>query len=314
MSIDPRAKRLLDLLAAARGPLDTADISPAARRAGLDQLADLAAGPPMAVAEVRDLWISTPGGETLGARLYDPAPGEVQAALVFLHGGGWVAGSLKTHDALCRALAVHGRCKVLAPDYRRPPEHPHPAAVQDGLAALSWLAGEGDRLSVDPARIGVGGDSAGAHAAAEVCRLVCAADPQWDGPRPALQLLICPILDPAGALPSRQEFRDGHFIDPDTFARDRTAYFGAPDQVVSLLDGSDLRGLPSTLIHAAQYDPFRDEALAYADQLTAAGVQVRSTLHPGMIHYFYALAGAIPAARPILETMGRELAEAFACI
>lgn len=108
------------------------------------------------------------------------------------------------------------------------------------------------------------------------------------------------------------EFREGHFIDPDVFARDRQGYFGGDDQFASLLAHPDLRGLPPTLIHAAEFDPFRDEALAYASLLAAAGVEVRATLHPGMVHYFYALGGAIPAGRPIVEAIGREIGAALA--
>jgi acetyl esterase/lipase len=316
LSIDPRAKRLLDLLAVARGSGSGADVSPAARRTALNQLAELAAGPPPAVAEVRDLAVE--GVPPM--RLYDPAPGQVGGAVLYLHGGGWTAGSLETHDVLCRSLALHSGCKLVAVDYRQPPEHPRPAAVEDGLGALAWLARQATELGVDPRRIGVAGDSAGAHVAAELAlRARDQAGSDWTqpdraqsdpaAPRLALQLLICPILDPSGALPSRQEFRDGHFIDPDVFARDRQGYFGGEDQVASLLARPDLQGLPPTRIHAAEFDPFRDEALAYAQKLEGAGVEAQASLHAGMIHYFYAVAGALPAARPIVEAIGRQIGE-----
>jgi acetyl esterase len=308
--IDPRAKRLLDLLAAAKGNSSDigsgADVSPTARRAALDQLADLAAGPPPALALVRDLAVE--GVPRL--RLYDPAPGQIGGAVLYLHGGGWTAGSLETHDVLCRSLALHSGCKLLAADYRQPPEHPRPAAVEDGLVALAWLAQHAADLGVDVRRIGLAGDSAGAHVAAELAlRARDQANADRAAPRLALQLLICPILDPAGALPSRQEFRDGHFIDPEVFARDRQGYFGGEDQVASLLSRTDLSGLPPTRIHAAEFDPFRDEALAYAQQLERAGVEVQATLHAGMVHYFYALSGAIPAGRPIVEVIGRQIGQ-----
>ncbi len=311
--MDPRARRLLDLLAAAKGPGSGAgsgaDVSPTARRAALDQLADLAAGPPPPLAEVRDIPVE--GVPPL--RLYDPAPGQIGGALLFLHGGGWTAGSLRTHDTLCRTLALQAGCKLLAVDYRQSPEHPRPAAVEDGLKALAWLAKEAAALGVDARRIGVAGDSAGGHVAAELtlrARDLAQSDPT--APRLALQLLICPILDPSGILPSRQQFRDGHFIDPEVFARDRQGYFGGESQVASLLARPDLHDLPPTRIHAAEFDPFRDEALAYAERLVEAGVEARATLHPGMVHYFYALGGAIPAARPLVEAIGQEIGEALA--
>ncbi len=198
-------------------------------------------------------------------------------------------------------------------DYRQSPEHPRPAAVEDGLKALAWLAKEAAALGVDARRIGVAGDSAGGHVAAELtlrARDLAQSDPT--APRLALQLLICPILDPSGILPSRQQFRDGHFIDPEVFARDRQGYFGGESQVASLLARPDLHDLPPTRIHAAEFDPFRDEALAYAERLVEAGVEARATLHPGMVHYFYALGGAIPAARPLVEAIGQEIGEALA--
>lgn len=290
MPLDPRAKRLLDLLAANRG--SAVETAPAGRRAGLQQLALLAAGAGPQVAEVRDLEIASPAG-SVTVRMYDAEPQARRPALLFLHGGGWIAGGLDTHDSFCRTLAVHGRCRVAALDYRRPPEHPHPAAVQDGLAALDWLTAQGGPVAI-------GGDSAGAHIAAEVC-----------GRRReqvALQLLVCPILDPAGALPSRLIYAEGYFIDGETFARDRRCYFGSDARAVNLLE-TDLRGLPPTLVHVAEFDPFRDEGLAYADRLAAAGVPVRRSEHAGMIHYFYALAGAIPAARPMIEALAREMGD-----
>jgi acetyl esterase len=314
MPIDPRAKRLLDLLAAAKGSGSGADVTPAARRAALDQLADLAAGAPPHVAEVRDLVATGPDGP-LPLRLYDPSPGQTQPAILFFHGGGWTAGSLKTHDVLCRTLALHADCKLVAVDYRQPPEHPYPAPVEDGWAALDWLAGQACALHIDAAKLCVAGDSAGAHIAAElVLQARDAHRREPTRPRIALQLLICPILDPAGALPSRQAFRDGYFIDPDVFAHDRDAYFGPGALSASLLASTDLRGSPPTLIHAAEFDPFRDEALAYAEQLAASDVEVHGRVHPGLVHYFYALTGAIPAGRRIVEDIGKEVGTTLAAL
>ncbi|MGC1304720.1 MAG: alpha/beta hydrolase fold domain-containing protein, partial [Caulobacteraceae bacterium] len=179
---------------------------------------------------------------------------------------------------------------------------------QDGLCALDWLARTGPMLGVDPQRLCVAGDSAGAHVAAEI---VLAAR-EGGGARPALQALICPILDPNGTSPSRTLFADGYFIDPRTFVHDRRAYFGRHEATASLLERADLAKAPPTLIHAAEFDPFRDEALAYAGRLEAAGVAVRATVHDGMIHYFYALTGAVPAGRLIVEAIGREIGAALA--
>ena len=134
------------------------------------------------------------------------------------------------------------------------------------------------------------------------------------GPALALQLLICPILDPLRAEGSRATFGDGHFIDAARLAQDLRDYLGgasAQDPRVAPLRAERFDNAPPTLIHAAEYDPFRDEALAYAERLQAAGVAVQATVHPGMIHYFYALPRAIPAARAIVAGIGLEAAAAL---
>ena len=311
MPLDRRAERLLLMLAATRGE---ADASPAARREALRALA-ATADDVSAAASIADRAIEGPGGP-IPLRLYAPdgAGQEPLPALVFLHGGGWVAGDLETHDGFCRRLCVASGWRVIATHYRRAPEHPFPAALDDGLAATRWAMANAAALGIDPARLGVGGDSAGGGLAAAVAlALRDAGDVGL-----ALQLLVCPILDIGRTAGSRADFGEGHFISRAVFERDLADYapaIPAADPRLSPLRAASLVGLPPAVIHTAEFDPFRDEGEAYASRLAWAGVPVRLARHDSMIHYFYALARAIPYAREAAAVMGaqmRELLEAGA--
>jgi acetyl esterase len=310
MPLDRRAGRLLAMLAATEGAPQALE-TPAARRQALRSLAEMA-DDSRAAADVRDLRCRGPGGE-IGLRAYAP-PGAGQMilpGLVFLHGGGWVAGDLATHDGLCRRLALAADARVIAVDYRRAPEHPFPAAFEDALAAVRWVAAHAGALGVDAARLAIGGDSVGGGLAAAVTQAVRDAG----APRLALQVLICPILDVARAAGSRVAYGDGYFISRAAFARDLAAYLpprsGADDPRLSPLRAADLARLPPAIVHTAEFDPFRDEGEAYAERLRAAGVPVRQARHAGQIHYFYAMAQAIPAAHAAAAKIGAQMREAF---
>ncbi|GJD49472.1 Carboxylesterase NlhH [Methylobacterium crusticola] len=300
MPLDPRARRFLDLIALA-GP---GPATPEARRAGVRALARFA-GPPAALAAVAEHALPGPAGR-LPARLYVPHAGPAGPGLLFLHGGGFVAGDLDSHDGLCRALAAEAGVRVLALDYRLAPEHPFPAALEDAAAALAWLAEAGAGLGIEAARLAVGGDSAGAGIAASLC----ARARDRGGPAIAGQVLLCPVLDAAGEGGSRVAFAEGHGLDQATLARDVAAYAGSRDPrdpAISPLRATAFAGLPPALIHTAACDLVRDDGAAYADRLAAAGVRVRHTCHPGMIHHFYGLGGLIPYAAAALRQVGAEL-------
>jgi acetyl esterase/lipase len=304
--LHPGAERFLRMLAASRqgsGP----PRSVAERRRMLAGLAERAGEGPAAAVEARDLMLPGPGGP-IGARLY-ARPHAAAAGLVYLHGGGWVAGGLDTHDALCRRLAASSGVKLLAVDYRLAPEHPFPAALEDALAALRWTADHAAELGLDGRRLAIGGDSVGGGLAA-----VVAQDPA--APALALQLLLCPILDLANETPSRRAYGQGYFLERETLIEDLRDYCGeAPDlhdPRLSPLLAKDLSGRPRALIHLAEYDPFRDEAKAYGRRLAQAGVAADVTCWPGMIHYFYCLPRVIACAGEALDTIGAEIAEALA--
>jgi acetyl esterase/lipase len=307
MPLDRRAQRLLDMLAASGAP-PAASESAADRREGLRALARMVEDSPEAELAVERREIPGPGG-ALTLHLYQPRQpaAERLAGLVFFHGGGWVAGGVDTHGGLCRRLAEASGQRVIAVDYRLAPEHRFPAAFEDSLAAVCWVADHGHALGVDPDRLAVGGDSAGGGLAAAVC----AAARDAGGPRINLQLLLCPILDVAAESASRREFGEGYVLSRATMGRDLEDYCpqeaARSDPRVSPLRGASFEGLPPTLLHVAEFDPFRDEGLAYAQRLRDAGVGVEETCHAGMIHYFYAMPRAIPYAATAAAALGAQL-------
>jgi acetyl esterase/lipase len=309
MPLDRHAARFLAMFGAAgqgqaySGPQD--------RRRALEDLAKIADDDRCAVASVDDITVPGEAGP-LNARAYTPLGAEpgFLPGLVYFHGGGWVAGDLDTHDGVCRRLAAASGAKVIAIDYRRAPEHPFPAAIDDAWAASGHIAVNARAFGIDSLRVGVAGDSAGAGLAAAVCQIAGAG-----GPRFACQLLICPILDLANEAPSRRAYADGYFLDRASMEKDIAYYLGEAADVrdprLSPLLAADLHDLPPAIIHTAEYDPFRDEGEAYAARLRDAGVRVNAHRHEGMIHYFYAMPRTIPYAMKAAEQIGAEVRDAL---
>jgi len=307
MPLDPRARRFLDTLAAMNPPSALA-LAVEERRAGLAHLLSFA-GVPQAVAAVDQFEMPGPAG-SLAIRAYTPSgadAGERLPGMVYFHGGGLVAGTLDTHDPICRALSNASHCRVLSVDYRLAPEHPFPAAVADGCAAAEWIAGHAQELCVDPRRIGVAGDSAGATLAAVVCheRTVAA------GSELAFQFLLCPITDFAAESDSRRSLGEGYLIDRDTLEHDLKHYLlpgtDRADPRISPLRAVEVGRLPPTVVHTAEFDPLRDEGQVYADRLRQSGVRALYRCHPGMIHLFYGLGGLIPYAGVAFAQMGADI-------
>jgi acetyl esterase len=307
MPLDRHARRFLEMLAAAgetRGRYDNAT----ERRRALDALADLVDPPGVEpIGGMRDSLLDVSDG-VIALRTYSPLgkPERVLPGMVFFHGGGWVAGSLDTHDGLCRRLCNESGCRVIAVAYRLAPEHSFPAALEDGLSALRHVAGSPREFGIDPKRLGIAGDSAGGGMAAALCRLAR----DQGGPAIAFQLLICPILDVARESAARRELKDGYFLDRETLLRDLELYCpgGDPaDPRLSPLLAKEFAGLPPAYIHTGQFDPFSDEGEAYAAKLTEAGVTVHGRSHSGMIHFFYCMQRMVPYARKAAEIMGAEI-------
>ncbi len=244
--------------------------------------------PPIPMAEVRPVDVPGPGGP-LPSRFYVPHPspaGEPAPLLVYYHGGGWVIGDLDTHDGVCRLLAAAAGVRVLSIGYRLAPEHPFPAAIEDGLAALEWAGANAEVLGIDPERIGVGGDSAGGNMAAVVSHMARDAG----GARPAMQLLIYPVTDSVDDTRSRKLFAEGFILTKADMEKFEAAYLppgaDASDQRISVLQCPDLRDLPTAYVATAGFDPLRDEGEAYALKMRDCGVRVALRRHSGLVHSF----------------------------
>jgi acetyl esterase/lipase len=310
MPLDPRVKRFLEVFAATK-PRSTLGVTIEERRAALADLMQLS-GPPLPIGRVEDRRL--PGASSaLAVRIYTPLGLEagLLPGLVYFHGGGLVAGALATHDPVARALANAGACRVISVDYRLAPEHRFPAALDDAMAAVRYIAAHAHEFEIDPARLGICGDSAGATLAAATCQAAAAIG----NPRLALQLLICPILDYSRTGESRRALASGYLIDQATLDHDLENY--APpgtdpaDPRISPLRAQKLAGLPRTLIHTAEFDPVRDDGRDYFERLTLARTAVSYTCHAGMIHLFYALGAMIPYAGAAYAQIGAEIREAM---
>jgi acetyl esterase/lipase len=252
-------------------------------------------------------------GRVIPSRVYRPGPsGDASLpALVYFHGGGWVSGDLETHDAICAWLCHFAQCAIVAVAYRLAPESRFPAARDDAWAAVAAVVADPARFGIDAARIGVGGDSAGAGLAAAAAR-----EARDRGVALALQLLLCPVLDPLPRAPSRREFAEGFLLEEATMARYWELYraegLSPDDSRVTPSRAADLSGLPPAIIHCAEFDPVRDEGEFYARALAEAGVRVHHRVHRGLIHHFYGLGAVIPAGQTALATIGANLRAGFA--
>jgi acetyl esterase len=267
--------------------------------------------PKIAMAEVRDLAVPGPGGP-LGARLYRPhLPASPEAAeplplLLYFHGGGWVIGDLDTHDSVCRFLGAAAGIAVLAIDYRLAPEHPFPASVDDATTALSWVLAHAEELGADPARVAVGGDSAGGALAAGAG--ILARD--GGGPAPAMQLLIYPVTKAVGTTRSRELFAKGFLLTRADTEAFEAAYVpggveSVTDERIHMLERGDLRGVAPAYIATAGFDPLRDEGEEFGQRLREAGVQTAVRRHSGLVHSFANHTGVSPTARAaMLEAAG----------
>ena len=297
MALDPQTKNLLDTMAAAGRPALN-EQTPAEARAGFVPLAQMA-GAPEPVASVEDRRIPGPGGD-IPVRIFTPEGSAPFPTLVFFHGGGWVLGDLNTHDVVCRAIAKHSGCKVVAVDYRLAPEHKYPAAADDAFAATRWVAENAAALEVDAGRIAVGGDSAGGNLTLAVAQMA------RDTGSPALrfQLAWYPVTDFNFGTDSYKDNADGYLLTRASMEWFWDHYLAAPEDgaqpYASPLRAADLTGLPPAHIITAEFDPLRDEGEAYAARLRAAGVPVMAKRYDGLVHGSFQLGGVLDAGRQML--------------
>lgn len=266
-------------------------------------------GAPEPVHEVLDLTIPGPAGD-LPVRIYRPSAQRPLPALLYFFGGGWVLGTIDTADGVSRNLANATGALVVVVGYRLAPEHPFPAAVQDCYATLAWVAEHADDIGADPARLAVGGDSAGGNLAAGIALRARA-----DGPSLVGQLLVYPNTDQLADDESMRSCDDRYLFNHHSVAWYRQHYLTGPGDAASPL-ASPLRapalaGLPPALVITAEYDPLRDQGEAYARRLADEGVKVELTRYPGMAHGFFTMAGTVPASRAALAQAGSALREWF---
>ena len=297
MPLHPQARALLDQMGALATP-DISSLDPAVVRPLFSSIGPATEGQP--VARVEEVVAPGPAGD-ITVRVYTPEGRGPFPMLVFFHGGGFVLCSLDTHDGLCRALANGAGCLVASVDYRLAPEAPFPAAPEDCLAATRWVAENAARLGGDPARMAVGGDSAGGNLAAVTALMVR----DLGGPALAHQLLIYPVIDYGFDTPSYRQNAEGYLL-----SRDMMRWFwghylkneaDADDPFASPLRAPDLANLPPAHVITAEYDPLRDEGEAYAQRLLAAGIRTELIRYDGVFHGFLSMFEQLDSGKQALD-------------
>lgn len=249
----------------------------------------------------------------LPLRLYRPEqPAAAAPVLVYFHGGGFVVGSLDSHDGVCRELCARSGCAVLAVGYRLAPEHRFPTALQDGQDCLAWLAANADQLGLDPCRVALGGDSAGATLAT-VLAIEAARQGAQAAIRPRAQLLCYPVTDASRQSVSRTLFGEGYLLESETLEWFYDHYARTPqdrhDWRFSPLLAEDLSGVAPAIVALAGLDPLLDEGLAYAERLRKAGVAVELVELPGMTHDLLRMATVLPEVLQVHDRLGHALRE-----
>ncbi|CAN3126695.1 alpha/beta hydrolase [Mycobacterium sp. smrl_JER01] len=308
MPIDPIAQKMLD--DAKKSGRPNAHLLPVstARQNFEDTFAALTKPP---IHRLRDVAIPTRDGQTIPGRLYLPTADIAALPLtVYYHGGGWLLGSIDSHDVATRLLAKASGSAVLSVGYRRGPEFRFPTAVDDAVDALTWAAETGSGLGVDTSRLAVAGDSAGGNLAGAVALHA------RDTGAPALrhQLLVYPVTTTDLVRGFDDEYQ-AVMLERDEMQWHQDNYLPGPDAAadprVSIL-GADLAGVAPATVILAECDPIRPQGELYAEALTAAGVPTTTHLSPGMVHGFFGLTEVFPTADDAMDFAGKRLAEALA--
>lgn len=309
--LDPGALAVLNLVkASGRPPYHTMD--PLEARDLYERGRVVLQPEPPAVADVRDITIPGPAGP-MKARVYRGvgAPATGARGLIFFHGGGWVFGTLDTHDVPCRQIANAAECVVVSVDYRLAPEHKFPAGPDDATAATRWIGANTAALGIDPGRLAIGGDSAGGNLA-----IVAALEARdGGGPKLAYQLLIYPATDMTGELPSHKQFTEGLPLVHITMCWFRDLYLRGKadwtDWRASPLFAKSFAGLPPAYVLLASHDPLRSEGEAYAEKLRAVGVAAEMRVMQGHIHGFATMGKLVKAAEPAVAEAARAMKRAL---
>jgi acetyl esterase/lipase len=307
VALDPVAKRLLDDFIASGRP--NAHLLPVEEaRANFEALFE-GLRPGEQVAGTADHTIEVSGG-SISARSYRPSEAADLPLVVYFHGGGWLLGSVESHDTICRSLANAAGAVVLNVGYRCAPESTFPTAVNDAWAATCWASEHAAELGADASRLAVAGDSAGGNLAAVVAQLARDAG----GPELRFQLLVYPVTTADLETGFDMEY-EGYFLYYDELKWHQEHYFSSAndssDVRVSPLLG-DASALPPAQIQSAECDPLHRQAELYRDHLRAAGVAVDYRVYEGMIHGYFGLDSVFPIAAQAMEDAGRAIREALA--
>ena len=232
-------------------------------------------------------------------------------ALVWFHGGGWVIGSIESHDAACRSLCVSAGCVVVSVDYRLAPETKFPGPAEDCYVATRWVQDNAARIGVDGNKVAVGGDSSGGNLAAAVALMAR----DRGEPRLAFQLLVYPVIDRDFTTESYQANAKGYLLTRAGMIENWRLYLrddaDAANPYAAPLQAGDLTRLPPTLVITAEFDPLRDEGEAYGRRLAEAGVAATCSRYDGMIHGFFSFLDAIDMANDAVAEAAEALKTAF---
>lgn len=262
------------------------------------------------VSKVEDLSIDSPGG-AISIRIYTPGGQGAFPILVFFHGGGFVLGNLETTDNICRYFANGAECIVVSVDYRLAPEHKFPSAVEDAYFATKWVEDNALSFNGDPARIAVGGESAGGNLAAVVSII----SREKRTPSIQFQLLIYPSTHLAHNTESCIECGNKYNLTLDEMEWFGNHYLSDEKQIenplVSPLVTEDLSNLPPALVITAEFDPLRDEGEEYAERLASSGVDARKKRYSGMVHSFFNYSGEVDQSKVALDETVSELRQVF---
>ena len=305
---DPRIAVMLAVMRLLKKEFYDFKLSPEANRRAIEQASCLSAGRSETVFSITDISIR----DGLTVRLYRPSAQTGLPIVLFIHGGGWIVGSIATHDNICRRLANRARAVVVSVGYRLAPENKFPAALEDVYAALQWVHAESGPFGGDPGRIAVSGDSAGGNLAAAVCLITR----DRGGPPVRFQALVYPGLDASNL--DRESYRlngKGYYLTKSAIEQIIPLYVNKAAEVfdprVSPLLAGDVRGLPPGFVITAEFDPLRSEGEAYAARLSAAGIPCRAHRYNGMIHGFMSLTGLLPQAEQAIGEMAAAISEAL---
>lgn len=313
MPLTPQARSLLDMVYRVGAPRFH-ELSVAQARHSFQKLHYAFRNDIPPVASVTEVPMARADGSALLARYYRPlqhGPQEVLPLLVYFHGGGWCVGDIESYDVLCRELANLAGCAVLSVDYRLAPEHPFPAAVVDARFAVEWAADNADLLTIDPARIALGGDSAGGN----LSIVTALALRDAGGLQPRCLALVYPSTEIVSQRPSRERYADGYFLDRESLVWFFERYLPdgqSEDWRASPMRAASLAGLPPMLLVSAEFDPLVDDCAAFAARVRAEGGEIREVCMAGMVHGFVTLGKYFPEANETVRLLADTLRQRLA--